>query len=129
VNEANWEEHGVQQHRLPELSLPRRHPFILDSGNLFIHCRKNMGSCNSKRMARRVQDPANHEDRNMYSVPPPPGPTLEIDFDVDNSGALDVVQKNMKWNQTHNHWTTHITDNHRDVNDPEVLKVIKLCGI
>jgi hypothetical protein len=87
----------------------------------------NMGSCNSKRMARRVADPANHEE--LYSVPPPPAPRLEIDFDVDNSGAVNVVQKNMKWDETHNHWTNHITDNHRPVNDPEVVKVIKLCGI
>ena len=87
-----------------------------------------MGSCNSKRMAKRVADPANkvvHDD-NLYNSR---APTLEIDFDVDNSGAMNVVQKNMKWNETHNHWTTHITDNHRDVNDPEVVKVIKLCGI
>lgn len=89
-----------------------------------------MGACSSKSLARRVADPANRANEDhLYSVPPTPGPKLEIDFDVDNSGAVNVVQKNMKWDETHNHWTTHITDNHRDVTDPEVVKVIKLCGI
>ncbi len=91
-----------------------------------------MGACHSKRLARRVADPANRvDDEYLYSSSSSKrqAPTLEIDFDVDNSGAMNVVQKNMKWNETHNHWTTQVTDNHRPVDDPEVVKVIKLCGI
>lgn len=93
-----------------------------------------MGACNSKRMARRVADPASRvkDDYLLYSgnsSSERKAPTLEIDFDVDNAGAMNVVQKNMKWSETHNHWTTQVTDNHRPVDDPEVVKVIKLCGI
>jgi hypothetical protein len=40
-----------------------------------------------------------------------------------------VNQNKMDWHMGSNQWNANYKDDMKDMNDPEIIKVIKLCGI